>query len=159
MAAVKSKKKPVLKTIAKPSRKAVKGSNKKVANMAAKSSAKKPVKKIVRKLVVKKAKKKPAPKKLVKRAPLPKPREVIKQKVIGRITHYFDNIGVAVVQLDSPLRIGDAIRVVGGEATDFQQKVQSMEVEHQKVAIAKKGQEVGLKIKEKVREGYKIYKI
>lgn len=80
-------------------------------------------------------------------------------KLIGKVTHYFSNIEVGVVELLSPLSIGDTIRIVGGESTDFEQTVDSMEVDHKKVKKAKKGNEVGLKVKEKVREGYKVYKV
>jgi len=79
-------------------------------------------------------------------------------KLIGKISHYFGNIEVAVIELTSALKIGDVIRVVGGE-TDFTQTVKSMEVEHKKMKTAKKGESVGLKIKEKVREGYRVYKV
>ena len=85
--------------------------------------------------------------------------EVEEGKLIGRVVHYFDKIGVAVISLDAPLKVGDTIRIVGGESTDFTQEVESMEIEHEKIKKAKKGQEVGLKVKEKVREGYKIYKV
>lgn len=78
-------------------------------------------------------------------------------KLIGKITHYFDNIGVAVIELSGKLKVGDTIRIIGGENTDFEQEVDSMEVEHEKVKEAKKGDSVGLKIKEKVRDGYKAY--
>ena len=80
-------------------------------------------------------------------------------KLIGKVVHYFDKIGVAVVKLDDKLKIGDTIRIQGGEATDFTQQVKSMEVEHKKITEAKKGDEVGMKVKEKVREGYKVYKL
>jgi len=80
-------------------------------------------------------------------------------KLIGKITHYFDNISVAVVELSSALKLGETIRVIGGETTDFTQTIDSMEIEHQKIKKAKKGDAIGLKIKEKVREGYKVYKI
>jgi len=80
-------------------------------------------------------------------------------KLIGEVTHYFSNIEVAVIKLSAPLSIGGTIRIAGGEDTDFTQTVESMEVEHQKMEKAKKGDEVGLKVKEKVREGYKVYKI
>ena len=80
-------------------------------------------------------------------------------KLIGRVSHYFDKISVAVIELDVPLKVGESIRIVGGEATDFTQEVESMEVEHEKIKKAKKGDSVGLKIKEKVREGYKVYKV
>lgn len=79
-------------------------------------------------------------------------------KLIGKITHYFGNIQVAVIKLTDTLKTGDTIRVVGGE-TDFTQTVDSMEVEHEKVETAKKGESIGLKIGQKVREGYKVYKM
>jgi len=78
-------------------------------------------------------------------------------KLIGKISHYFSKIGVAVIELTDSLKIGDTIRIVGG-TTDFEQTVDSMEVDHQKVEKAKAGDAVGLKVIQKVREGYKIYK-
>jgi len=80
-------------------------------------------------------------------------------KLIGEVAHYFSNIGVAVIKLKGFLSVGEIIRIVGGESTDFEQRVDSMEVEHQKIDKAKKGDEIGLKVKEKVREGYKVYKL
>ena len=80
-------------------------------------------------------------------------------KLIGKVTHYFSNIEVAVIKLSGTLSLGDTIRIIGGEATDFEQVVDSMEIERQKKKKAKKGDEVGLKVKEKVREGYKAYKL
>ncbi|MFH1714215.1 MAG: EF-Tu/IF-2/RF-3 family GTPase [Candidatus Nealsonbacteria bacterium] len=81
----------------------------------------------------------------------------IEGKLIGKITHYFDNIKVAVIELDDKLKVGDKIRIIGGEDTDFSQEIDSMEVEHEKVKQGKKGDAVGLKVKEKVRDGYKVY--
>jgi putative protease len=78
--------------------------------------------------------------------------------LIGKVIHYFGKIGVAVIELSDSLRVGDTIRIVGGE-TDFNQTVESMEIEHQKVQEAKSGDSVGLKIGQKVREGYKVYKV
>jgi len=79
-------------------------------------------------------------------------------KLIGKITHYFGNISVAVIELTDILKVGETIRIVGGE-TDFNQTVDSMEVEHKKVDEAKAGESIGLKVSQKVREGYKVYKI
>lgn len=79
-------------------------------------------------------------------------------KLIGKVSHYFSNIEVAVIELSAPLKEGDTIRIVGGVDTDFTQKAQSMQVEHEKIEKAKKGDSVGLKVKEKVRDGYKVYK-
>ncbi|MDO8559039.1 MAG: hypothetical protein Q7R84_01785 [bacterium] len=81
-----------------------------------------------------------------------------KGKLIGKISHYFSNIGVAVIDLSDKLEVGDEIRFVGGE-TDFNQEVESMEVDHKKVDKAKKGESLGLKVDQKVREGYKVYKV
>jgi len=79
-----------------------------------------------------------------------------KEKQIGEIIHFFSNIEVAVIKLSAPLLEGDVIHIIGGENTDFEQPVKSMEVDHKKIKKAKKGDEVGLKVKEKVREGYKV---
>ena len=84
--------------------------------------------------------------------------EEIEGKLIGKITHYFSKIGVAVIELEDTLKAGETIRIIGGE-TDFEQAVDSMEVEHQKVDTAKAGDSVGLKVSQKVREGYKVYKV
>jgi len=79
-------------------------------------------------------------------------------KLIGKVTHYFSKIGVAVIELSDTLKVGETIRIVGGE-TDFDQVIESMEIEHQKVETAKAGDSVGLKVSQKVRDGYKVYKI
>ncbi len=86
------------------------------------------------------------------------PEEIEEGKLIGKIIHYFGNIGVAVIELSDTLKVGDTIRIVGGE-TDFTQTVESMEIEHQKMEEGKKGDSVGLKVAQKVREDYKVYKV
>ena len=60
-----------------------------------------------------------------------------KIKPIGKVTHYFSNIKVAVIKLLAPLSIGDKIRIAGGEDTDFKQAVKSIESDHKKVKKAK----------------------
>lgn len=79
-------------------------------------------------------------------------------KLIGRVSHFFGNISVAVIDLAGKLKVGDTIRIIGGQ-TDFNQVIDSMEVDHQKIEEAKKGDSVGLKISQKVHEGYKVYKV
>ncbi len=79
-------------------------------------------------------------------------------KLVGKITHYFGKVGVAIIELSDSLKVGDKIRIIGGE-TDFEQVVESMEVDHKKVEEAKVRESIGLKIEQKAREGYKIYKI
>ncbi len=82
-----------------------------------------------------------------------------KEKPIGEITHYFSNIGVAVIKLSTGLAVGDTIRIVGGENTDFEQKIDSMEIDCKRIKKAKKGASAGIKVKEKAREGYKVFKV
>ncbi len=79
------------------------------------------------------------------------------KKLIGQVVHFFDQIGVAVIELSKAMKVGDQIRFVGGE-TDFTQDVTSMEVDHQKIDKAKAKQEVGMKVDQKVRPGYRVYK-
>ncbi|TSC95753.1 MAG: hypothetical protein Athens101410_340 [Parcubacteria group bacterium Athens1014_10] len=81
------------------------------------------------------------------------------EKLIGKITHYFDKIGVAVLELTKAgLKVGETIHVTGHGA-DFTQAVGSMQVEHENVEKAKKGDAVGMKIDEPVKEGAEVYKV
>lgn len=77
---------------------------------------------------------------------------------IGKVTHYFTKIGVAVVELKASLSVGDKIRI-SGPTTDFEQTVESMQIEHENVKTAKAGQSIGLKVAEHVRETDTVYKI
>jgi putative protease len=76
---------------------------------------------------------------------------------IGRITHFFTKISVAVIELTAPLAVGDTI-VLKGPTTDFEQVVESMQIEHQNVQNAKAGQSIGLKVIQRVRENDMVYK-
>ncbi len=78
------------------------------------------------------------------------------EKLIGKITHYFSNIGVGIIELSDELKVGDTIRIKGA-TTDFEQEVESMQIEHQNIEKAKKGDTIGLKVKDKVREGDNVY--
>lgn len=75
------------------------------------------------------------------------------------MTHYYDKIGVAVVELDGGLSKGDKIKFVRGGEDMFEQKVESMQIEHDKIDSAKKGDIVGLKVDQEVKEDAEIYKI
>lgn len=79
-------------------------------------------------------------------------------KLIGKIIHYYGNIGVGIIELVGDLSVGDTIRVKGG-SIDFEQKIESMQIEHKDIQKAKKGQSVGLKVKEKVKEGDEVYRL
>ena len=76
---------------------------------------------------------------------------------VGRITHYFSKIDVAIIELKAALSVGDTI-AVKGPTTDFEQKVDSMQIEHQNVQKAEPGQSIGLKVKQRVRETDIVYK-
>lgn len=84
--------------------------------------------------------------------------EKTKQKRIGKITHYFNKIKVGVVKLSDTLSVGDEIVVKSKIEERFKQKVSSMEIDGKKIKKAKKGQEVGLKLKDTAREGYLVFK-
>jgi translation elongation factor EF-1alpha len=77
---------------------------------------------------------------------------------IGQITHYFDHLNVAAVTLTEPLRVGDTIHILG-HSTDFQQNVTSLQIEHQSVSEAKPGDDVGLKVIQKVHAHDKVFKL
>jgi putative protease len=78
--------------------------------------------------------------------------------VIGKVTHYFTRIEVAVIELTGELRVGDRLRIKGA-TTDFEQTVESMEIEHKKVQVAGPGDSIGLKVRERVRPGDRVYKV
>ncbi|MDP2873982.1 MAG: hypothetical protein Q8N84_01690 [bacterium] len=77
---------------------------------------------------------------------------------IGKVIHYFDKIGVAVLKLNAALKVGATIHILGPK-TDFQQPVDSMQVEHESIEEAKAGESVGLKALEPVREGDKVFTV
>ena len=83
---------------------------------------------------------------------------MVEKKQIGKITHYFAKIGVAVVELSAEVRVGDKIRV-DGATTSFVQVIDSMEIDNKRVETATVGQSIGLKVKEKVRPHDTVYKI
>lgn len=78
---------------------------------------------------------------------------------VGKVTHYYDKINVAVVELDGALAVGDSIKFVHDGEDLFEQKVESIQVEHEKKDSVGKGNVVGLATNEAVKEGTEIYKI
>lgn len=78
-------------------------------------------------------------------------------KPIGKVTHFFDKISVAVIALDKALKTGDKIKI-GRNGNFVEQEVKSMQVEHKPIKEAKKGQEVGMKVGGEVRAGDLVFK-
>ncbi len=79
-------------------------------------------------------------------------------KPIGKITHYYDKLGVAIIELSGALKVGDKIKIEGGQ-NEFEQTVAEMQMEHQSVSSAGSGDVVGLKVSQKIREGALVLKL
>ncbi len=77
---------------------------------------------------------------------------------VGRVSHFFGNVSVAIIEVTDTISVGDKI-VIKGPTTDIEQTVDSMEIEHVKVKQAEAGQSVGMKVKGRVREKDTVYKI
>jgi hypothetical protein len=124
----------------------------------------KPKKKPATKLKVSKSAPKRASVAIIAKRPLrvpppPKKSEKKSETKIGEVTHYYAQIGVAVIQVDQkPLHIGDMIHV-RGHTTDFTQAIPSMEVEHQSVSQVRAGALFGMKVTQHVRVGDIVYKL
>jgi len=80
----------------------------------------------------------------------------MEEKLIGKITHYYDKIDVAIVDLSATVKVGDKIHIKG-HTTGFEQTISSMQIEHQNIETAKKGDVIGLKVDQKVKEGDLVY--
>lgn len=115
--------------------------------MAAK---KQKTKKVGKKKPVSKKAKKPAAKKVVKKA------SVKKQKLLGVVTHYYTEIGVGIIKCATAVPSGASAHFKGA-TTDFVQTLDSMQYDRELIAAGKKGQEVGVKVKDRVREGDEVY--
>ncbi|MBI4050325.1 MAG: hypothetical protein HY398_02650 [Candidatus Doudnabacteria bacterium] len=77
------------------------------------------------------------------------------EKKIGKVTHYYGKLGVAIVKLQKPLKVGDKVHFKGAH-DDFTQEIRELQYEHQALAAAKAGQEVGIKVEQKVHENDEV---
>ena len=77
---------------------------------------------------------------------------------VGKITHYFDKIGVAVLELSDTLLVGEKIKI-DNHGEEFIMTVDSMQVEHEQIKEAKKGQSVGMKTTQPVKPGAEVYRV
>jgi hypothetical protein len=108
---------------------------------------------------------KPAPRQVPKAAPRPapaapaRPEPLPGEEFIGVVTHYYGHLSVAAIRLEAGgLRVGDTIRILG-HTSDFRQRVDSMQLDHQSVTEAGKRQEIGLKVSQHAREHDAVYKV
>jgi len=76
---------------------------------------------------------------------------------VGKVTNFYSKISVAVIQLTAPLNVGDTI-LVKGDTTNFEQTVDSMQIEHMNIQTAEAGKAIGMKVKDRVRPGDIVYK-
>lgn len=76
-------------------------------------------------------------------------------KPLGKVIHYYDKAGVAIVELEDELKVGDRIRVERGENT-FDQEVTSLQKEYQSIEKGVKGDSVGVKLDQKAKEGARV---
>jgi putative protease len=76
---------------------------------------------------------------------------------VGKITHYYDKIGVAVIEVLGTVKVGDKIRIAG--SAEFEQEIGSMQIEHEQIQEAKKGQVIGLKVDQPAKKGDEVFKV
>lgn len=82
----------------------------------------------------------------------------MEEKEIGKITHYYGHLDVGIIELTDTLKVGDSIHIKG-HSEDFTQTVDSIQVEHASVVEAKAGEEIGIKVANKVHPHDKVYKV
>lgn len=80
------------------------------------------------------------------------------EELVGTITHYFPKPEVGVIKLAGELRVGDTVRF-SGSTTDFEQRVSSLQIEHEQVESAEAGSEVAMKVSSRVRAGDEVYRV
>ena len=80
----------------------------------------------------------------------------VKDNLLGKVIHYYDKIGVAVIKLEKPLKVGDSVKFVHGE-NEFTQSIESMQLEHVQVKSGKKGQEIAVKVDKEAKSGTQVY--
>lgn len=82
----------------------------------------------------------------------------MEEKEIGKVTHYYGNISVGIIELSDVLKVGDNIRIKG-HSSDFTQTVDSMQIEHANVPEANVGDVIGIKVSQKVHPHDKVFKV
>lgn len=80
------------------------------------------------------------------------------EKVIGEVTHYYSHLEVAIVKFNRKVKVGETVHFKG-HTTDFTETINSIQYDHKDVEEAKSGQEVGIKVSEKVRQGDKVCEV
>ena len=91
-------------------------------------------------------------------APKGKPVRQAQGKLVGEVTHYYSDLGVAIVKFKENVGVGASLHFAGA-TTNFTDTIKSMQYDHKPIETAQKGQEVGIKVKDKVREGDMVHTV
>ncbi len=85
-------------------------------------------------------------------------KNMAEEKLVGKVVHFYGKAGVAIVELAEALSVGQNVRFKGA-SDNFTQTVSQLQFEHQDISAGKKGQQVGVKVEQKVREGVKVFAV
>ncbi len=157
----KLKKKPKVKVKKKVLKKKKKILKKRKKVVKKRKKIKKVKKKVVKKKVSLKVKKKPSNKRQptkIKKKSAAALKKLFKEEEIGIITHYFGKISVGIIKLRSTLRVGERIHIKGAH-DNFTQTVKSMQINHNDVPMAGRGDEIGIKVPAPVHENDRVYRV
>ena len=80
------------------------------------------------------------------------------KKTVGKVIHYYDKIGVAIIKLEGALKTGAVVKFVKGD-DEFEQTIGSMQIEKAAIESGKKGDVIGLKVDKELKEGAEVYKL
>lgn len=80
---------------------------------------------------------------------------------VGIISHYYNHLGVAIIEVEASFSVGDTLKFTRHKSEEelFQQKIDSIQVEHKQIDKAEKGMGVGVKVDKQLHEGNEVYKV
>jgi translation elongation factor EF-1alpha len=84
--------------------------------------------------------------------------EMAKKDLVGKVIHYYDKIGVAVIKLQKSLKVEDKVRFEKGDMS-FEQIIESMQLEHEPISEGKKGQDIAVKVDKVIKKDVSVYKV
>ena len=83
---------------------------------------------------------------------------LIMDTLIGKVAHYYNKAMVVVIKLEKPVSVGDTVKIKRKEE-EFEQKIESMQIEHEQIEKAKKGDEIAIKVEQPTKEGAEVYHV
>jgi translation elongation factor EF-1alpha len=83
----------------------------------------------------------------------------MREEKIGEVVKFFAKPSVAAVKvIEGVLKVGDTVKITG-HTTDVEMKIESIEINNQKVEKAEAGEFVGIKVPDRVRQGDEVFKV